>query len=144
VQQVSAPCGATELRWMGGARMESWLSVTSADERTQIEELRAWLAEEPGIRGRIRHVGNRAEPGQLGFLTDVLAVAVGSGGTLTVLASSLSVWLKQPRRSDVRVTVHAPDKTVVDLSAQRCTVAEVEGVLRACLQPGLQVPDTSS
>jgi hypothetical protein len=124
--------------------MESWLSVTTAGERMQIEALQAWLAEEPEIRGRLRRVREPAEPGQLGALADILAVAVGSGGTLTVLASSLSVWLKQPRRSDVRIKVHAPNGTVAELDAQRCTVAEVEAVLRTCLQPAAQAEDRSA
>jgi hypothetical protein len=127
-------------RW---PRMESWLSVTSPDERTQVEVLRAWLVEEPDIRGRLRHVGPAAVPGQLGAVADVLAIAVGSGGVLTVLASSLSVWLKQPRRSDVRLTVHAPDGTVVELDARRCTVTEVEAVLRASLRPETRAEDGS-
>jgi len=127
-------------RW---SRMESWLSVTSPDERTQVEALRVWLVEEPDFRGRLRYVGRAAVPGQLGAVADVLAVAVGSGGALTVLASSLSVWLKQPRRSDVRLTVHAPDGTVVEIDAHRCTVSEVEAALRASLRPGTSAADSS-
>ena len=32
-------------------------------------------------------------------------IAVGSGGALTALATSLRGWLTQPRRSDVRIRV---------------------------------------
>lgn len=78
--------------------------------------------------------GNRAPPGELGAVTDVLIVALGTGGTASVLASSLRTFLAQPRRSDVRITVQAPDGSRVEVDAKR--VADVENLVRQALSPG--------
>jgi hypothetical protein len=45
-------------------------------------------------------------PGTLAWTTDALLVALGSGGTLSVLAASLKAWLNQPRHGDVRIEIH--------------------------------------
>ena len=122
--------------------MEAWLSAVSTDGQTWIDELRSWLAEEPEIRGRLRSAGPAVRPGQMGVLAEVLVAGVGSSGALTVLASSLSVWLKH-RHSDMRVIVHSPDGTSVELDARRCDAAEVEAVLRASLRPEVTRGDDS-
>lgn len=71
-------------------------------------------------------------PGEMGSLPDVLTVAMGAGGALTVLVSALRTWLAQPRRSDVKITVRSPDGRVVELDAHR--VADSEALLRAVLE----------
>jgi hypothetical protein len=46
----------------------------------------------------------------MGGISDTLTVAVGSGGALTVLATSISVWLRH-RRSDLTVEITIGDRT---------------------------------
>jgi hypothetical protein len=54
--------------------------------------------------------------GDMGVLTDTLVVALGSGGTLSVLVGSLQVWL-QHRRGDVSVEVTGADGRRVAITA---------------------------
>jgi Effector Associated Constant Component 1 len=66
---------------------------------------------------------------------DALVVALGAGGAGTVLAASVSTWLSQPRRADVRLTITANDGRHLELDARRVRdpavlVREVERLLR--------------
>jgi hypothetical protein len=61
----------------------------------------------------------------MGALTDVLVVAAGSGGTLTVLAHSLRAWFAQPKRSDVRIQVKTPDGREITVNAERVSRPKV-------------------
>jgi hypothetical protein len=73
----------------------------------------------------------------MGSVVDTLAVAVGSGGALTVLANSLSTWLRQPRRSTVRVSVVRPDGTKIEIVVENVRSAEeIEALLRTSLSAG--------
>lgn len=110
------------------------VSVAGADPVGGLEELAEWLGLEPGLRGLIRPAVSVPSPGQLGGVTDVLVAALGTGGAVSVFASSLRAFLSQPRRSDVRIVVQDPDGRRVEVVAQR--VEDVEGLLRRALEPG--------
>lgn len=49
----------------------------------------------------------------------MLVVALGSGGAGAALATSVSTWLSQPRRTDVKLTVTAEDGRHIELDAHR-------------------------
>ena len=71
----------------------------------------------------------------MGGVLDVLVVALGSGGAGAVLATSVSTWLSQPRRADVKLTVTAEDGRHIELDARRIRdpavlLREVERLLR--------------
>jgi hypothetical protein len=108
--------------------MEVRISVRPND---QVESLQDWLALEPELRPHVRAVGRAPIEGHLGSVTDLLTVAVGAGGALSVLASSLRVWLNQPRRSDVHIIIHGSDGSVVEVDAKR--VDDVAMLLKATL-----------
>jgi hypothetical protein len=105
----------------------------STDPGEELSSLQDWLAHEPELRAQVRPVRPPPVDGQLGAATEVLAVAVGTGGAMSVLAASLKSWLSQPRRADVRVTILAPDGRLIEVDAKR--VENVEAVLRATLPP---------
>ncbi|MPY53458.1 effector-associated constant component EACC1 [Streptomyces acidicola] len=107
-----------------------WLSVECDDPVEGLAELSDWLGQELELRGLVSG-RDTPEPGQLGSLTAVLVVAVGSGGALSVLAASLKAFLALPRRSDVRVTVSSPDGRTVEIDAKR--VDDVETLVREAL-----------
>ncbi|MFF4395528.1 hypothetical protein [Streptomyces sp. NPDC001480] len=114
--------------------MESRLGVEASDEPGALEDLRDWLNDEAALRGRVRTPPSAPRPGELGVLSETLVVAVGAGGVLTALAKALAVYLRQPRRSTVRVKVVAPDGTRTELTVQHAkNAAEVEGLLRMAL-----------
>jgi hypothetical protein len=107
------------------------LSVEGDEPVEELAELAGWLHQEAELRGLVSAGDAVPRPGELGALSDLLMVAVGSGGTLSVLAASLKVFLAQPRRSDVRIIVTAPDGRRVELDAKR--VGDVEQLLRQTL-----------
>jgi hypothetical protein len=99
--------------------MEITLSVP-ADERVDtLESLRSWLAYEPELAGAVTPVPAATRPGALSWKTDALLVALGSGGTLSVLAGSLKAWFNQPRNADVRIEIHDGADRYVIIDAQR-------------------------
>jgi hypothetical protein len=107
------------------------LSVEGDKPVEGLAELSDWLRQESELRGLVSLGAAVPRPGELGALSDLLMVALGSGGTLSVLAASLKVFLAQPRRSDVRIVVTAPDGRRVELDAKR--VGDVEQLLRQTL-----------
>jgi hypothetical protein len=72
-----------------------WLSVASDDPAGDLKELPDWLRHEPELRGLVTPVESAPSPGELGSLADVLSVAVGSGGVVSVLVASLKVFFAQ-------------------------------------------------
>ena len=122
--------------------MDVGLAVVGDDRTEETRALHAWLLREDELRGRIRLEHAPSRPGDMGSLVDMLTVAVGAGGALTVLARSIEVWLRQPRRAMVRVKVTGPDGSVVELSADHVKeVGSVEALLEQALRPMRRVDD---
>lgn len=98
--------------------MHAKLRVLDSDEPyEEVQSLRAWLADEREFRGRVELDAVPVQPGEMGALTDVLTVALASGGAVTVLANSVSVWLQQ-RHSALRVEVRNPDGAHTTITAE--------------------------
>jgi hypothetical protein len=74
--------------------------------------------------------------GELGALAEVLVAAVGSGGTVSVLAGALYAWLSQPRRSDIRIRVEGDNGRAVEIDADRVDAQQAEDMLRQALDFG--------
>lgn len=91
--------------------MDVQIRIVGGDEVTEITDLWAWLRGERDLVGKVRAAGRAPGATELGGATDVLIVALGSGGTGAVLAQSLTTWLRT-RRSDVEVSVTTGDTTV--------------------------------
>ena len=108
------------------------LSVEGEDPVQRLADLADWLRHEPGLRGLVVPEAVPPGPGELGSVTDALVVAVGSGGALTALATSLRAFLAQPRRSDLRIVVRAPDGSSVEVDAKR--VDDVAALLHETLR----------
>jgi hypothetical protein len=117
--------------------VEIRISVADGD-LADLESLDDWLRGEPELAGRVRAVGPSPTRGHLGALTEVLSVALGSGGAITVLAASLKGWLLLPRRSDVRIKIHRPDGGTVEIDAKRVNAGnvDVESMIRRALDYG--------
>lgn len=85
----------------GEDRVQARIRVTvGRDIAAEVASLSEWLGREAVFRGRVQLERQPFEPGHMGAIADTLTVALGAGGAVTVLASSVSVWLRQ-RRSDV-------------------------------------------
>jgi hypothetical protein len=109
------------------------LSVESDDPVEALADLSDWLHLESELRGLVKPGDAVPGPGKLGALSEFLIVAIGSGGTLSVLAASLKVFLAQPRGSDVRIVVTSEDGRRVELDAKRVGDVKVEQLLRQAL-----------
>ncbi|MCG7523283.1 hypothetical protein MHW47_02290 [Streptomyces sp. OfavH-34-F] len=106
--------------------------ATGQEVPREVESLRRWLEVEAGLRGLVGVERPPVGTGQMGSLTDTLTVALSAGSAATVLARSLTTWLRQ-RRSDVRIDITAGDGTQVSVTADRVQDAPalIETVLRS-------------
>ncbi|MEW2191241.1 effector-associated constant component EACC1 [Streptomyces microflavus] len=113
--------------------VEAQITVNESDNEGQLESLDSWLRLDPTFRGRTRLSGNPSE-GDLGTAVELLAVAIGSGGVVSVLATSLSAWFQQPKKSDITLKVTGPNGSNIEIDATRATVREVTELLNNALE----------
>jgi hypothetical protein len=113
--------------------IEVQISATELDERKQLESLENWLRLDSNFRGRTSLSGTPSE-GDLGTAVELLAVAIGSGGVISVLATSLSTWIQQPKKSDITLKVTGPTGKTVEIDAKRATPQEVNELLIKALE----------
>lgn len=111
--------------------MDVEILIADRDLETQVD-LVEWLSGEDELRGRVREVRGPIGDTELGSVTEVLVVALGSGGAGTVLASSLITWL-QTRRTKAKITVKSR-KGSVTLDIE--TIGSVEPLLERILHAG--------
>ena len=113
--------------------MEVRVSCDGRDATVELESLDDWLRGEPALAGRLRLSGPSPGEGELGAVADALIVAVGSGGTLSVLAASLKAWLTQLRGSDVRIRIQHDAERLVEIDAKRIDGDRVDALIRQAL-----------
>jgi len=118
---------------LGEGVVEVRISCLGEDPADSIESLNDRLRGERELAGRLRLVGPAPGRNELGALADVLVVALGSGGTLSVLSGSLKAWLAQPYKPDIRVRVEGPDGQSVEIDAKRADVTSVITLLHETL-----------
>ncbi|OLB75938.1 MAG: hypothetical protein AUI14_20010 [Actinobacteria bacterium 13_2_20CM_2_71_6] len=112
--------------------MDLRISVSSdPGTDSQLRSLVDWLDHEPELRGRVRALARPPAGNELGATTDAVQVALGAGGAIAVLASSLRVWFAQPRRSDVRLKIRGSSGRTIEVDAKR--VSNVEALIREVL-----------
>ncbi|MGK8504786.1 effector-associated constant component EACC1 [Nocardia asiatica] len=80
-----------------------------------LQSLRSWLRDEDALRGRVDLVRAAAAPDRMGSLSDALIIALGAGGTLTVLARAIPDWLL--RHKNVTIEITGPQGKSVTISA---------------------------
>ena len=98
----------------------------------ELAALGEWLGGEDELRGRIRTVHGPIGDTELGSITELLTVALGTGGAGTVLASSLKTWL-MTRRTTAKITVESAGQSVT-LDIQ--TAGEIAPLLEQILKAG--------
>jgi hypothetical protein len=75
------------------------VDITLDEEPHELESLAQWLKLEDDLRGRVHPRVRPIEPGEMGGALHTIAVAVGSGGAVSVLVQSLFAWLTSRRKS---------------------------------------------
>jgi Effector Associated Constant Component 1 len=95
-----------------------------------LESLYDWLTQEHALMGGVKLEGPAPRENELGAVANVLAIAVGAGGAIPVLASALKAWILLPRRSDVCIRVEGPEGRVVQIDAKRINETRIDDLLR--------------
>ncbi|MFE3947798.1 hypothetical protein ACFXPV_38970 [Streptomyces sp. NPDC059118] len=80
-------------------------------DAVDVAALWQWLNDERDLRGRVVRTSATVGATELGGVADLLTVAVGAGGSGTVLATSLIAWIRT-RRTTATVTVEANGRRV--------------------------------
>ena len=101
-----------------------------------MQALAEWLGQYPGLAGKVTAPQPDAKPGQLGPGLDALAIAVGSGGALTVLARGLVAWAATAASELDIFYVQASRPGGVKLTVELRNVTDAEAVLRQVLGTG--------
>lgn len=109
--------------------------LPSADAR---RSLASWLRADDRLRGRVTAAaaaGSTPPPDQMTGVTDVLLVAVGSGGAAMVLVQAVAGWLTH-RREDVTVKLTHPAGWSAELDIRQArdmdqVTALIEAAVRA-------------
>jgi Effector Associated Constant Component 1 len=116
---------------MDGMDIQLRLSGDTSD-LADLKSLEDWLLDEPLLAGcAVTRPAAAPEPGQMGALSDVLVVALGSGGAGAALASSLSVWLRT-RVSHVTVKLRVGDR---ELEVSATNMRDPEPLIRELVAP---------
>lgn len=103
--------------------MDVEISVGGPGGPGELENLEDWLLDEPGLAGcPVVRPAVIPEPGQMGAVSDVLVVTLGSGGMGVALAGSLSVWLRT-RVSDLNLRIRT-QRGEVEVTANNVKDAE--------------------
>jgi hypothetical protein len=76
----------------------------------ELGSLYSWLQRDDEFRGRVRTVAADLKPGDMGSVTEVLTVALGSGGAVATLGGTLNAWIGA-RRTKVSVEITNGDRT---------------------------------
>ena len=121
---------------MLGANAQIRISLISGDH-ADLESLGSWLRGEGELSGRVVPAMAGPREGELGVPADALIVAVGSGGTLSVLAAALKAWVSLPRRSDVRIKIQGVDGRAVEIAADRVSEDRIDDLIRQALGYGM-------
>ncbi|MGW8377659.1 hypothetical protein [Streptomyces sp. ODS28] len=94
------------------------LRIRTDNGDDELRSLLAWLQWDDALRSQVQLEHAPVKSDEMGGLVDALAVALGSGGVAAALAGSLTAWISQ-RRSDVKLTVNAPNGRSVEVDAKR-------------------------
>jgi hypothetical protein len=97
--------------YKGSCLVLAQIRVSGRDDIEEVGDLWEWLRAERGLAGAVRAVHSGPGETELGGALEMLTVAVSSGGAATVLAQSLTAWLRT-RRATVAITVATKARTV--------------------------------
>jgi Effector Associated Constant Component 1 len=110
--------------------MDAQIRISGGDEAGEYAALLKWLYGEDELRGRIRTANGPIGETDLGPAVQLLTVALGTGGTGTVLASSLKIWLKS-RKTTAKITVESSGRSVsLDIETADEVAPLLEQILR--------------
>lgn len=104
--------------------MELAITVAGMDTDDDLRSLYRWLADDDGLRGRVRLVDGPPEPGTMGSVPELIAVVLTQSGIAAAVAGTVVAWLRH-RTKDVVCKVKKADGSLVELSAKRVRTADL-------------------
>jgi hypothetical protein len=108
-------------------------------DAVDVAALWQWLNDERDLRGRVIRAPAPVGATELGGVADLLTVAVGAGGSGTVLATSLIAWI-HTRRTTATVTVETNGRRItLDIA----TVDDISPLLHELVAPTTDTSDES-
>ena len=112
------------------------IRLTGTTRMEPLESLYSWLKTSAELKAVASLERNVPNPGQMGAVADAIVLSVSAGGAITTLAAALKVWLSQPRRSKVEVSITRLDGEVkeVRVSADRANIDAIGHLLEGLLE----------
>jgi hypothetical protein len=114
-----------------GVGVKLLLSVANEDPR-YVSSLYEWLRSEDELRGLVTLARGNPKPGEMGDLASIVAIAIGSGGILSALASSLGTWMTQHQNRQIVVKMTTKDGRSVEVTGR--SRAEIEALLKSAIE----------
>jgi hypothetical protein len=130
-EQPSCTCQAL----IGDAKsVELEIRTVGQGGQEDLAALNQWLASQRGLTGRVRL--KQSTPGEQdlgGGAFELLTVALGSGGTMSVLAGAFSAWLSSRRNpSTIRISIPGGGEIEVPPDVDE---AKLERLIRMLREP---------
>lgn len=117
--------------------METEAQISIVDGAlADLESLCDWLTQEPALMSRVKLSGPAPRESELGAVPEILTIAVGAGGAISILASALKAWILLPRRTDACIRVEGPEGRAVQIDVKRINETRVDDLLRQALGYG--------
>ncbi|WP_405902951.1 hypothetical protein OG696_16065 [Streptomyces sp. NBC_00656] len=113
--------------------MQAYIRLTGETGQAELTALADWLSREDKLRGWSAIEPAEVHPGHMGGISEVVIVALGAQGAGTVLAASLSVWIRH-RRPAADIEVTGPDGQSIKISLRDVPASDLEVVLRRVLE----------
>lgn len=111
--------------------LDAEIRISGGDDVAELAALWGWLSGERELAGAVRAVRSQVAGTELGGGSDLLAVALGSGGAGVALARSLATWLRT-RRPNVAITVTSRSGSVT-VEARQVKDGDVMPLLKEVL-----------
>jgi Effector Associated Constant Component 1 len=112
--------------------MRAEIRVSATDSIPEYSDLFDWLRGQRALAGVVSAVYATPGESELGGAFELLAVALGSGGTAVALVNALAAWLPT-RRPDVKITITSDAGGRVEIDARRIKDADAVPMLREVL-----------
>ena len=108
--------------------MDVTIRISGPDHLAELASLEDWLLREPQLADcSVAMPPATPAEGQMGAISEVLVVALGSGGTGAVLAGALTTWLRT-RVNDLTIRIHTENG---DLEYQARSTKDPNDLMRA-------------
>ncbi|MFZ3555883.1 effector-associated constant component EACC1 [Streptomyces sp. BH055] len=105
--------------------MKVQITLAAQNRVDDLVSLAGWLRTERALQGQVHLQRQAPSQDKLGSTFELISVAVGSGGVMTALVTSLQTWINS-RRTEQKIAVTVGDRSVEIVRNGADPVAEAE------------------